>query len=244
MQIEHLSHYLLIIDPEPVSSALKEYFAQFNIDIIYQDHIQDFSTMSNLPTAILLHCSLLKENSTIIKQLYEAYPVPLLMINNHYDESLCISALEAGADDFIVKPIYPRELHARITAITRRVLITIQKENTFKEVLSFTQWKLYPASRQVFDLNHQELILSVGEYELLSVFAHNPQKILSREYLMQSTKNSTLHPFDRRIDVQISRLRQKIEREAKSPVLIKTIRNNGYMFMAQVTTTKESDTSA
>ena len=99
----------------------------------------------------------------------------------------------------------------------------------------------YPASRQVFDEQNQELQLSVGEYDLLYTFVQQPQRVLDREFLLQVTKNSDLNPFDRRIDVQISRLRQKIEVDTKQPDLIKTIRNGGYMFTAPVTVVKENE---
>lgn len=94
------------------------------------------------------------------------------------------------------------------------------------------------------DNTNEELSLSAGEYDLLLTFVQQPQRVLDRELLLHITKNSDLNPFDRRIDVQISRLRQKIEVDAKNPTLIKTIRNGGYMFTAQVTTLKESDASS
>ena len=147
-----------------------------------------------------------------------------------------------GADDFVIKPLYPRELHARIGAISRRVTRAQQKNSVGKEVLMFTNWRLYPASRQIFGENNQELQLSAGEYDLLFAFVHQPQRVLDREFLLQVTKNSDLNPFDRRIDVQISRLRQKIELDKKKPALIKTIRNGGYIFTPRVVSLRESDT--
>ena len=92
----------------------------------------------------------------------------------------------------------------------------------------------------MFGINDKELCLSAGEYELLLIFLQNPQKILDREFLLHLTKNDDLSPLDRRIDVQISRLRQKIESDVKKPSLIKTIRNEGYIFTAFVTSIKET----
>jgi two-component system OmpR family response regulator len=235
-------HYLLIIDPHPVSPDLTEYFAKFNLDIIRQISLDMTYTERGMPSAILLHWSLLQKEPEIISQFYKNYPVPLLIISEAWEEESCIKMLEAGADDFMTKPLYPRELHARINAITRRVTRAQEKINHGKDVLMFTNWRLYPSSRQVYDNNNQELKLSAGEYDLLITFAQQPQKILDRELLLQITKNSDLNPFDRRIDVQISRLRQKIEIDAKKPALIKTIRNGGYMFTPRVVTLKESDT--
>ena len=217
---------------------LKKYFAQFNIQIMQQNQLHPIQNEPGTPVAILIHWSILKNDPQAIHQFYTNYPVPLLIINDTPDEDACIKVLEAGADDFIVKPLYPRELHARISAINRRVLRAQQQTEHEREVLAFSNWRLYPASRQVFSDTNEELSLSAGEYDLLLTFVQQPQRVLDRELLLQITKNSDLNPFDRRIDVQISRLRQKIEVDAKKPALIKTIRNGGYMFTTQVITLK------
>lgn len=236
-------NYLLFIDKRPVSDDLKNYFAQFNIAIVHQQQlfpIQQHET--GIPIAILIHWSVLQHELQTIHQLYRTYPVPLLVISDQSDEETCIKVLEAGADDFIINPIYPRELHARVSAINRRVLRAQQQSEQEKEIFIFDNWRLYPSSRRVFNgENHQELPLSAGEYDLLLTFVQQPQRVLEREVLLQITKNSELNPLDRRVDVQISRLRQKIEINAKKPLLIKTIRNGGYMFTAEVTITKEND---
>lgn len=234
-------HYLLFIDNTSVSEDLKDYFAKFNLDIMQQQKIHPIHTEHGMPAAILIHWSILKSEPDTIYQLYNNYPVPIIIINDLPDEESSITMLESGADDFMIKPLYPRELHARIGAITRRVIRAQQKAAHGKDVLMFTNWRLYPASRQVFGDNNQELLLSAGEYDLLLTFVQQPQRVLDREFLLQITKNTDLAPFDRRIDVQISRLRQKIEVDAKKPALIKTIRNGGYMFTARVVTLKESD---
>lgn len=237
------SHYLLLIDTAPVQNDLKDYFAKFNLDIIQQSTLYPIHTEKGLPTGILIQWNILKKEPEIIKQFYNNYPVPLIIISDEPDEESSIAMLEAGADDFMTKPLYPRELHARIGAIARRVLKAQQKIAQGKDVLLFTNWRLYPASRQVFHENGQELQLSAGEYDLLLAFVQQPQRVLDREFLLQITKNTDLTPFDRRIDVQISRLRQKIEIESKKPALIKTIRNGGYMFTARVVALRESDIS-
>ena len=231
-------NYLLFIDENPIDEHLKNYFAQFNIAIVHQSKLPIIHQESKAPIAILIHWSVINQDLQAIHQCYTTYPVPLLVINDYPDEEMCINVLESGADDFIIQPIYPRELHARISAINRRVKPQVELE---KNVFVFKNWRLYSASRRVFNEKNQELSLSVGEYELLLIFVQQPQKILDREFLLQMTKNSTINPFDRRIDVQISRLRQKIEIDAKNPLLIKTVRNGGYMFTAAVETFKEND---
>lgn len=209
-------HYLLFIDNEPVSEELKDYFEKFNLDIIQQKKLFPIHVEKGLPTAILINWSILRTEPEAIEQFYNMYPVPLIVINNKPDEESSVAMLEAGADDFMTKPIYPRELHARIGAISRRVIRAQQKVDHGKEVLMFANWRLYPASRQVFGENNEELQLSAGEYDLLLTFVQQPQRVLDREFLLQITKNTDLVPFDRRIDVQISRLRQKIEIDKKT----------------------------
>lgn len=232
--------YLLFIDKSPVHKDTKNYFAQFNIALVEQQNLLPVPPGQGTLMAILVHWSILKNQLPIIHKFYTTYPAPLLVIHDQPDEDACIRALEAGADDFIVKPINPRELHARIGAIGRRVSRTQQQIASNKASLGFGHWLLDPASRRVFNItNNQELLLSAGEYDLLLAFVQQPQHVLDRELLLHITKNRDLNPFDRRIDVQISRLRQKIEIDAKKPVLIKTVRNGGYMLTAQVTVIKE-----
>lgn len=232
--------YLLIIDDAPKDIRLEEYFAKFDFKIVQFDNLANLDEEQDSPEAILINWKLLiQSNATSIDILYHRYSAPLLVISDIVDEAMCVKMLEAGADDFLVKPIHPRELHARITAISRRVQRAASDTEQEKEVLLFANWRLYPASRQVFGENNEEMLLSAGEYELLLAFVRQPQRVLGREFLLQITKNSDLNPFDRRIDVQISRLRQKIETDAKKPALIKTIRNGGYLFTPRVLSIKE-----
>lgn len=231
-------NYLLFIDPTPVHEDLKHYFLKQDLQIIQQATLHPIPLTQELPAAILLHSALLKNAPEIMKEFYEDYPVPLLLINDRPDEEFCIVMLEAGADAYMTKPLDPHELHARIQAITRRLHPFPQKQQ--KTVFHFSNWILYPASRQIFHHNkQQELQLSAREYDLLLTFVQYPQQILSREFLLQKTQNSPMYPFDRRIDLQIGRLRQKIEVDAKHPDLIRTIRNEGYLFTAQVINSPE-----
>ncbi|KTD49688.1 DNA-binding response regulator [Legionella quinlivanii] len=231
---------LLFIDDALPESQMADYFNKFNFNIVSIKSLSELETTCEVPVALLISATLLEANPAKIHQIYERFNVPLIVISNQVNEKLCVNMLEAGADDFLVKPIHPRELHARIGAISRRVARANQNAEAEKEVLLFSEWRLYPASRQVFSNDHHELLLSAGEYDLLHAFVRQPQQVLGREFLLQITKHSDLHPFDRRIDVQISRLRQKIELDAKKPALIKTIRNGGYLFTAPVEVLKES----
>ncbi|KTD21481.1 response regulator transcription factor [Legionella israelensis] len=233
--------YLLFFDKDPVDPELEDYFKNFNINIVQKSNLTAVQPMATLPTAILISWSLLKEQPDMLQTIYQSFQTPLIVIQEHRDEQSCVNLLEKGADDVLVKPLLPRELHARINAIHRRVTGMQSQMAEDKEVLKFANWRLYPSSRQVFDENHEELTLSAGEYDLLYAFIQQPHQVLTREFLSQITKHSDLGPLDRRIDVQISRLRHKIEPQAKKPGLIKTIRNEGYLFTANVLVLKESE---
>lgn len=231
---------LLIIDDAPQDNRLEDYFSKFNFFILQKDRLPKEVDEENL-AALLIHSKFIKPDFSLLSDLYNYLTVPLLIVNDNYDEEMCVKILEAGADDYLVKPVHPRELHARISAISRRVQRSLSEGEQEKEMLQFSDWRLYPASRQLFNLQGDELQLSAGEYDLLLAFVRQPHRVLGREFLLQITKHSDLTPFDRRIDVQISRLRQKIETDSKKPALIKTIRNGGYLFTASVFSSKTLD---
>lgn len=235
-----LSQCLFIIDNKPQDLQISNYFIQFGFTLIHYHDLKQIDQSNEKPAALLINWQVLQDTSINLKTLFDYFHAPLIVISDMPNEEIGIKMLENGADDFIVKPINPRELHARITAINRRIQKSFKVLSNEKEVFSFNNWHLYPASRQLFNDKNEELKLSASEYNLLLAFLRQPQQVLGREFLLQLTKNSDINPFDRRIDIQISRLRQKIEPGTKKPLLIKTIRNGGYIFTAQVFPVKKS----
>ncbi|MFY7697836.1 MAG: winged helix-turn-helix domain-containing protein [Legionella sp.] len=226
-------NYLLIIDKHPFDSTFCDYFAKFNFEIRQYSELPTLDLQSNLPAAIIVDYDIISTSKLTVGDLYNRYPVPLVIISDHHHCDKCVEMLDEGADDFIKKPIHPRELHARITVIGKRVLKSTQGTEHEKEILHFANYKLYTSSRQLFT-EGKELMLSANEYELLLAFVRQPQQPLNRDFLLQVTSSHSTNTMDRRIDVQISRLRQKIENNPKRPEFIKTIRNEGYMFTAKV----------
>jgi len=225
-------NYLLYIDSAPPGGRYRDYFLKFDYKFIHQMNPHLLSMVDEKPAAILIHTALV-DSPLLLDKLHKQFLCPIIAMSDIANESECIETLESGADDFILKSIHPRELHARIGAITRRMQ-SIMPSPQDKIVLCFDNWRLYPHARRILDDNDNELMLSSGEYDLLYAFISQPQVILSREYLMQVSKQMDFNPLDRRIDVQISRLRQKIEPETNRPQTIKTIRNSGYVFTADV----------
>ncbi|MEX0758086.1 MAG: winged helix-turn-helix domain-containing protein, partial [Tistlia sp.] len=147
-----------------------------------------------------------------------------------------IRGLEIGADDYIAKPFSGRELVVRIKAVLRRT-------NAFPPGLAGTAPRVYRFGAWTLDSGRRELEsdadivvpLSTGEYKLLLVFLQHPQRVLTREQLLDLAKGRTATVFDRSIDLQVSRLRRKLGDDAKDPKLIKTVWGGGYLFTPKVT---------
>jgi two-component system OmpR family response regulator len=146
-----------------------------------------------------------------------------------------VLGLELGADDYVAKPFAPRELVARVRALLRRAAPAGAQPDPRSRRLSFAGWTLDTARRELTSPDGAAVDLSGAEYDLLLAFLGHPQRILSREQLLEVGKRRVgADPFDRTIDVQVSRLRRKIEPEPDSPALIKTVRGAGYMLVADV----------
>ena len=160
--------------------------------------------------------------------------IPVIMLTAKGEELDRIIGLEVGADDYILKPFNMRELTARIRAVLRRHRFQASSEANRHNLLSFEGWTIDLLKRQLLNSSGDICILTSGEFDLLRVLVTNAGQVLSREILFQKTKSRELHAFDRSVDIQVSRLRNKIEKDPKNPNLIKTIRSGGYMLTAQV----------
>jgi two-component system OmpR family response regulator len=141
-----------------------------------------------------------------------------------------IVGLEVGADDYLVKPFSPRELLARIKAVLRRGRNSPAPRDKGR-LFHFAGWRLDALKRELTDPGGVAIDLSTGEYDLLLTFVEAPQRVLSRDYLMEQARNRALDAFDRAIDVQVSRLRRKIDPRDE---MIKTVRGAGYLFAPDV----------
>ncbi|MDA1099444.1 MAG: response regulator [Proteobacteria bacterium] len=160
---------------------------------------------------------------------------PIIMLTAIGDEMDRIIGLEMGADDYLAKPFNPRELLARMRAVMRRSSSApVPSEAAGNDDLNFSGWSLRLARRELRDSHGKLVDLTGGEFELLCALAGHPQRLLSREQLLDLTRGRVAVPFDRAIDVQISRLRSKIEVDPKNPAIIKTVRGAGYIFAAAV----------
>lgn len=160
--------------------------------------------------------------------------IPVIMLTAKGEDLDRIIGLEMGADDYVSKPFNVRELVARIRAVLRRHRHQSDPQVTRQNLLKFEDWKIDLVKRELWSPVGEYVELTSGEFDLLKALLLESGTVMSREALLEKTKSRQLHAFDRSIDIQISRLRNKIEKDPKNPTLIKTIRSGGYMLTAQV----------
>ncbi len=164
--------------------------------------------------------------------------VPVIMLTALGEDSDRILGLEIGADDYLTKPCNPRELLARIRAVLRRTYDVGSVEIEQDSIIEFDGWRLDLKRQSLRSSEAEPVELTTGEYKLLVALASHPGRVLTRYQLMDLVKSRWSRPFERSIDMQISRLRRKLENDPQSPEIIKTVRSDGYLFTPQTVTSK------
>ncbi len=159
--------------------------------------------------------------------------VPIIMLTARGTDVDRIVGLELGADDYLAKPFNPRELLARIHAVLRRTRPSDTVPTAGGSSLKFAGWTLDTRRRELTNPEGAVVDLSTGEYDLLLTFLEHPQRVLNRDQLMDAAKNRTATGFDRAIDIQVSRLRKKLESQGTLE-MVKTVRGAGYFFAPEV----------
>ena len=161
--------------------------------------------------------------------------VPVIMLTARGQPIDRILGLEMGADDYLAKPFEPRELLARIRSVLRRTEALPPKLDRSEATrMRFAGWTLDLTARHLVNSQAVVVVLSGAEFRLLKVFLEHPKRVLSRDQLLNLTQGRDADPFERSIDLQVSRVRQKLDEDARDPQLIKTVRNEGYVLSAEV----------
>src|ERR1700704_176719 len=178
-----------------------------------------------------------EDGMQLAKRLRETTEIPIIIVSGRKDEADRVMGLELGADDYITKPFSPRELLARVRAVLRRYQTTsevLPARNEKRRAYRFAGWELNVRTRRLTGPDSKRVELSNGEFSLLEAFCAAPQRVLSREQLLALSRLHSAEVYDRSIDVQILRLRRKIENDPSQPQYIKTERGTGYIFNAAV----------
>jgi two-component system OmpR family response regulator len=188
------------------------------------------------PDIIVLDVMLPGEDGlTLCRDVRSRSPIPIIMLTARGEETDRIVGLEMGADDYLPKPFNPRELLARIKSILRRTRTLPENlQPDAARTIRFAGWTLDVATRNLLSPSGVVVALSGTEYKLLRSFLAHPNRVLNRDQLIDLMLSRDASPFDRSIDVQVSRLRHRLAEDAKEPSIIKTVRGEGYVFAAAV----------
>jgi two-component system OmpR family response regulator len=240
------STHLAVVDDEiAITSLLASYLAGhgFRVSQLHSGHALMGLMAEDPPALVLLDLGLPGEDGFVIaRQLREHWRCGLVIVTGRGDAVDKVVGLEIGADDYITKPFDLRELVARIKAVLRRLepapaaapAPAASGRDAAAQRLCFCGWTLDMSARRLEDAQRQPVALTSGEFDLLKVLAMHPGRVLSRDFLLQQTRGRDAAPFDRTIDVQIGRLRKKIEADPEAPQIIKSVRSAGYLFVPAV----------
>jgi two-component system OmpR family response regulator len=231
-------HLLLVDDDAELRDLLRDYLGQagYRVSAVADGRQMQRALDAARVDLVILDIMLPGEDGlSLCRRLRAQSRVPILMLTARGDEIDRIVGLEMGADDYLAKPFNPRELLARIKSILRRA--GSLPENLADEDVRrfrFAGWSLDTQTRQLLSPDGVLVDLSGAEYSVLRVLVEHPNRVLSRDQLLEFTQGREAAPFDRAIDVQIGRLRRKLDDDAREARLIKTVRNAGYVLAAAV----------
>ncbi|QIG51750.1 response regulator [Nordella sp. HKS 07] len=232
-------HILIVDDDQQIRTMLARFLGEHGMRVTQaSDGEHMFRTMeAGRFDVIVLDVMMPGEDGfTLCRKLRNTSAMPLILLTARNSETDRIVGLELGADDYVTKPFNPRELLARIRALLRRANgQPLATQRLASAVYQFAGWTLDTSRRSLLSPQGALTELTTGEFDLLVAFVEHPQRVLNRDQLLDLARGRVSLAFDRSIDVQVSRLRRKIEGDPNAPTLIKTVRNGGYFFTAAVT---------
>jgi two-component system phosphate regulon response regulator OmpR len=237
--------HVLVVDDEPrIRTMLRRYLGDEGFQV---SEAGEGAAMRAILDREKVHLVLLdwmipgEDGLSLARYVRQHSEIPVIMLTGKGDLIDRVVGLEAGADDYITKPFELREVLARIRTVMRRAQPRPVSEPAHSpspasvgEVLVFDSWRLDLVRRELQRASGETVPLTAGEFELLHVFARHPNRVLSRNQLIDLVKGREWAAYDRAIDTQVGRLRKKIEADPANPVLVKTVRGGGYVFAAAV----------
>jgi len=229
---------LIVDDDEDIRKLLEEYLRKNGFDAhAVADGPAMREALAAKPASLVVLDLMLpgEDGLSLCRQLRARSQVPVLMLTAKGDPVDRIIGLEMGADDYLAKPFDPRELVARIRSILRRAkALPADTEINVPESFSFSGWRLDTRERNLRAPDGVVVPLSGAEYRLLLIFLQNANAVVSRDQLANFTFGHDADPLDRTIDMQVSRLRERLRDEAREPAIIKTVRGKGYVLAVRV----------
>ncbi len=230
---------LLVEDDAEIGDLISRYLKtnQIDVTVVMNGSAMDAVLARRAYDLVILDINLPGEDGlSICRRLRAETALPIIIVTAKGDDVDKIIGLEMGADDYVAKPFNPRELLARIRSVLRRATEPDRIDaDGSRQSYRFSGWTVDISAREVVAPQGTKVAVTGAEFDLLHALCEHPNRVLTRDHLINLTHGPTTGPFERSIDTLISRLRQKIELDAKSPKLIQTVRSEGYMFTAQVT---------
>ena len=227
---------LMVEDDDEIGELISRYLKsnQMDVTIASDGGAMDAALAERAFDLLILDLNLPGEDGlSICRRLRAQKSLPIVMVTARGEDVDKIVGLEMGADDYLAKPFNPRELLARIRSVLRRAGAA-DAPTAQRQTYRFSGWSLDILAREVSAPNGSKMAMTGAEFDLLHAFCEHPNRVLTRDQLINLTHGPTAGPFERSIDTLISRLRQKMETDPKSPKLIQTVRSEGYIFSTQV----------
>ncbi|HEV2100507.1 MAG TPA: response regulator [Stellaceae bacterium] len=232
-------HLLIVDDDSEICALLSNFLEQTGYRVsVATDGGAMMQTLASAKIDLVVLDIMLpgKDGLALCRELRAAGRLPIIMLTAIDGEADRVVGLEMGADDYLTKPFSPRELVARIRAVLRRVAGSSCGAGLGADkVYEFAGWSLDVARRQLISPAGSLVMLRTAEFDILLALVERPQRTLTRDQLLDLARGRALSPFDRAIDVHISRLRKRIEADPKEPEMIRTVRSEGYYFAVAVT---------
>ena len=233
-------HILVVDDQKEICDVIQQYLSSEGYRVsVANDGTAMRRIFSEGPVDLVILDLMLpgEDGLTLARALREESPVGIIILTGRGETVDRIIGLEMGADDYLPKPFHLRELLARVKSVLRRSAArgaVQEKTAPGRSRARFAGWQLDLSTRELVSPQGGEVRLTTGEFDLLAAFVNNANQVLSRDRLLDLARNREAGPFDRTIDVQVGRLRRKLETDPEKPTIIKTVRGTGYIFTPTV----------
>jgi len=243
--MDHIDHILIVDDDREIRDLVSSYLRKNGLRVTVAADGRQMRAFLDADRVdlIVLDVMMPGDDGLVLCRELRAgkhKATPVLMLTARNDETDRVVGLEMGADDYLAKPFAARELLARIKAVLRRARMLPPNLQVTEagQLLTFGEWRLDTVARHLLDGEGTAVALSGAEYRLLRVFLDHPQRVLSRDQLLNLTQGREAELFERSIDLLVSRVRQRLRDDAREPAYIKTVRSEGYVLAMPVEITQ------